>query len=67
MRGTQIKHNFIHDVLGYGRENGTGRWKSPDYSWGIYLDDGTCGVTFTEILSREPNWAAFTFTADATT
>ena len=41
-RGTRIRYNYIHDVLGYGHENG--RWLSPFYSWGIYLDDNTGGV-----------------------
>jgi Right handed beta helix region len=41
-RGTQIRYNYMHDSLGYGFENG--RWVSPHYSWGIYLDDNTGGV-----------------------
>lgn len=41
-RGTVIRHNYFHDILGYGQENG--RWVSPHYAWGIYLDDNTGGV-----------------------
>lgn len=41
-RGSIIRHNYIHDILGYGRENG--RWVSPHYAWGVYLDDNTGGV-----------------------
>ena len=37
IRGEIIRYNFIHDTLGYGRyDNG---WRSPLFSWGIYLDD----------------------------
>jgi hypothetical protein len=41
-RGTVVRYNYMHDSLGYGLENG--RWVSPHYSWGVYLDDNTGGV-----------------------
>ncbi len=41
-RGTVIRYNFFHDVLGFGQEKG--RWVSPHFCWGIYLDDNTGGV-----------------------
>ncbi|MDO5581893.1 MAG: right-handed parallel beta-helix repeat-containing protein [Planctomycetia bacterium] len=41
-RGTQIRYNYFHDILGYGFEGG--KWVSPHFSWGIYLDDNTGGV-----------------------
>jgi hypothetical protein len=41
-RGTVVRYNWFHDILGYGQENG--RWVSPHYCWGIYLDDNTGGV-----------------------
>ncbi|NUQ66324.1 MAG: right-handed parallel beta-helix repeat-containing protein [Pirellulales bacterium] len=41
-RGTVIRHNYFHDILGYGQEHG--RWVSPHYAWGVYLDDNTGGV-----------------------
>ncbi len=41
-RGTVIRYNYFHDILGYGQEHG--RWVSPHYAWGIYLDDNTGGV-----------------------
>ncbi len=41
-RGTVIRYNYFHDSLGYGFENG--KWESPHYSWGIYLDDNAGGV-----------------------
>ncbi len=41
-RGTQIRYNYLHDVIGFGWENG--KWTSPHMNWGVYLDDGTCGV-----------------------
>jgi len=41
-RGTQIRYNYFHDILGYGQEHG--QWVSPHYAWGIYLDDNAGGV-----------------------
>jgi hypothetical protein len=41
-RGTCIRYNYFHDILGYGQENG--HWVSPHYAWGIYLDDNAGGV-----------------------
>jgi hypothetical protein len=40
-RGTVIRYNYIHDVLGYGWN---GKWVSPYFAWGIYLDDNSGGV-----------------------
>jgi hypothetical protein len=40
-RGTVIRYNYIHDVLGYGWN---GKWTSPYFAWGIYLDDNSGGV-----------------------
>ena len=42
MRGTKIRFNHIHDILGYHCVNGV--WHSPAYAFGIYLDDWTSGV-----------------------
>jgi parallel beta-helix repeat protein len=42
-RGTVIRHNYFHDILGYGRD-AQGRWHSPHFAWGVYLDDNTGGV-----------------------
>jgi hypothetical protein len=41
-RGTVVRYNYMHDSLGYGHE--LGKWMSPYYSWGIYLDDNAGGV-----------------------
>lgn len=41
-RGSVIRYNYFHDILGYGQENGV--WKSPHFAWGVYLDDNTGGV-----------------------
>jgi parallel beta-helix repeat protein len=41
-RGTVIRHNFFHDILGYGREGE--KWVSPHFAWGVYLDDNAGGV-----------------------
>ena len=45
-RGSIIRYNFIHDVLGFARvTNGkTTSWVSPRFSWGVYLDDNSGGV-----------------------
>jgi parallel beta-helix repeat protein len=42
-RGTLIKHNYFHDILGYGKDY-AGNWISPHFAWGVYLDDNTGGV-----------------------
>jgi parallel beta-helix repeat protein len=39
--GSNIQYNYIHDIGGYGRENG--KWVGPAFSWGIYLDDNSNG------------------------
>ncbi len=41
-RGTVIRHNWFHDILGYGFHDG--RWVSPYFAWGVYLDDNAGGV-----------------------
>ena len=41
-RGTVVRYNYLHDILGYGRRDG--RWVSPYLAWGVYLDDNAGGV-----------------------
>ncbi len=41
-RGSRICYNYFHDILGYGRSNG--RWVSPYFARGVYLDDNAGGV-----------------------
>jgi parallel beta-helix repeat protein len=41
-RGSVIRHNFFHDILGFGREGQ--KWVSPHFAWGVYLDDNAGGV-----------------------
>jgi hypothetical protein len=41
-RGTVVRYNYMHDSPGYGFENG--KWVTPYFSWGVYLDDNTGGV-----------------------
>ena len=41
-RGTVLRYNFIHDVVGVGQES-TGL-KVPWFSWGIYMDDNAGGL-----------------------
>ena len=41
-RGSVVRHNYIHDVFGFGKEHHhTGPWITPHYCWGIYLDDNS--------------------------
>ena len=41
-RGSVIRYNYLHDILGFGKYNGN--WISPFFSWGIYLDDNAGGL-----------------------
>lgn len=45
LRGNVIRHNRILDTVGYGYPRNSYAFQSPYYSWGIYLDDFTCGTT----------------------
>ena len=50
-RGTQIRYNYLHDIIGFGQENG--KFTSPHMNWGIYLDDGTNGThVYGNIVAR---------------
>jgi len=42
-RGTVIRYNYFHDMLGYGHDD-KGVWHSPYFAWGVYLDDNTGSV-----------------------
>ena len=42
-RGSIIRYNYIHDMFSYGHDEKSVR-HSPDFAWGIYLDDNTGGV-----------------------
>ena len=42
-RGSVIRFNYFHDMLGYGHDD-KGQWLSPHFAWGVYLDDNTGGV-----------------------
>lgn len=41
-RGTAIHHNYIHDIPGFSMWEG--KPVTPNFAWGIYLDDGTGGA-----------------------
>lgn len=43
-RGNVIRYNFLHDSGGYGRHTHSEPWKSPYYTFGIYMDDWTSGT-----------------------
>lgn len=58
MRGTTIQFNRIHDVLGYHFKDG--KWHSPAFAFGIYLDDWTSGVKiYGNIIYRVPTAGIF--------
>jgi hypothetical protein len=42
-RGSVIRYNYFHDILGYGHDL-RGRWLSPHFARGVYLDDNAGGV-----------------------
>ena len=41
-RGTLISYNFIHDVPGFSMHGG--KAVSPNFAWGVYLDDNSGGA-----------------------
>ncbi|WP_050029372.1 right-handed parallel beta-helix repeat-containing protein [Verrucomicrobium sp. BvORR034] len=41
-RGTSLKYNFIHDIVGVGQESAG--LKVPFFAWGIYMDDNAGGL-----------------------
>ncbi len=54
-RGSVVRYNFIHDILGYGQD-AQGRWVSPHTAWGVYLDDNAGGVdVIGNIIARCPH------------
>ena len=44
-KGNIIRFNYFHNSGGYGRNSAAEVWRSPFYTWGIYLDDFTSGTT----------------------
>ena len=62
-QGVVIRHNFIHDTIGFGYDAAAGRWKSPYFAWSIYADWAASGVEISgNVLARAPVWlAASTF------
>ena len=51
-RGIVIRHNFLTDILGFGRKDGK-KWVCPFFSWGIYLDDAVSEATvYGNIVAR---------------
>lgn len=54
--GVVLRYNFIHDTIGFGFDQQTGRWKSPHFTWAIYADWAPAGVEIVgNILARAPN------------
>ena len=48
-RGNVIRYNYIHDIMGYGMKsvdiaNNQVVYQSPNWTHGVYLDDGMSGV-----------------------
>lgn len=53
-RGSVIRYNYFHDILGYGHDE-KGRWVSPQGAYGVYLDDNAGGVdVISNIVVRCP-------------
>jgi len=53
-RGSVIRYNYFHDILGYGHDQ-YGRWLSPHFARGVYLDDNAGGVdVIGNIIARCP-------------
>ena len=54
-QGVVIRHNFIHDTIGFGYDAAAGRWKSPYFAWSIYADWAASGVEISgNVLARAP-------------
>ena len=46
LKGNVIRYNRVADSIGYGFSwHQATHYESPFYTWGIYLDDYTCGTT----------------------
>jgi parallel beta-helix repeat protein len=43
-QGNVVQFNYVHDSGGYGWNKAEGAWRSPFYTWGIYLDDWSSGT-----------------------
>ena len=43
-RGTVIRYNYFHDILGFGWNRQARRWESPHRAHGIYIDDSVSGT-----------------------
>ena len=54
-RGTVIRHNLIEDSVGFGFEDG--RWRTPHFAFGIYLDDNASGVDVVGNIVARSSWA----------
>ena len=53
--GIVIRHNYIHDMIGFGRHRTTKQWASRYFCWGIYLDWTPNGITVHgNIVARVP-------------
>lgn len=52
-RGNVVQFNYVHDSGGYGRNNAREEWRTPFYTWGIYLDDWSSGTkVYGNIVAR---------------
>jgi parallel beta-helix repeat protein len=45
LKGNIIRHNVVSDSVGYGFRRQGDTFETPYFTWGIYLDDYTCGTT----------------------
>ena len=65
-RGSIIRYNYFHDILGFGHDE-KGRWVSPRFAWGVYLDDNAGGVELLAISLRAVRWRWCTCIMDGIT
>lgn len=53
--GVAIRYNYIHDTIGFGFNEETGKWCSPHFTWALYPDWAVTGAEIVgNILVRAP-------------
>lgn len=53
--GVAVRYNYIHDTIGFGFNEETGKWSSPYFTWALYPDWAVTGAEIVgNILVRAP-------------